>query len=76
LNGITMQSGHRNGPRYHVDDQVFFSPANGAPRGQQSTERYTVVAVLPLDHAGSYQYRLRPTDGGPQRVATELELRR
>ena len=71
-----MENRQRNGPRYRVDDQVFFSPANAAARMEASTERYVVVAVLPPDRDGSHQYRLRPTGSGPQRVASELELRR
>ena len=71
-----MENAQRNGPRYRVDDQVLFSPANTPARATPTTERYIVVAVLPPDRAGSYQYRLRPTGSGPQRVASELELRR
>jgi len=70
-----LDSGHRNGPRFQVDDLVFFSPLKTAA-AQFPAERYTVVAVLPPDHTGCCQYRLRPTGTGPQRVATELELRR
>ena len=69
-----MESGHRNGPRFRVDDLVFFSPVKAAAAAQLQAERYTVVAVLPPDHTGRYQYRLRLTGTGPQRVATELEL--
>ena len=71
-----MVSSQRNGPRFRIDDFVYFSAQNSTPRGQQSSERFVVIAVMPQDRAGSYQYRIRPTGSGPQRVATELELRR
>ncbi len=70
-----MVSNSHNGPRFQVDDYVYFSAQNSALRGLQS-ERFVVVAVMPQDRAGRYQYRIRPTVSGPQRVATELELRR
>jgi hypothetical protein len=71
-----VESAQRTGPRYRVDDQVFYAPANAVGRAQLPAERYTVVAVLPPDHMGSFQYRLRPAGSGPQRVAPEPELRR
>ena len=71
-----MVSSQRNGPRFRIDDFVYFFPQNSSPRGYESSERFVVVAVLPTDRAGSHQYRIRPTGSGPQRVATELELRR
>jgi hypothetical protein len=43
---------------------------------QQPAERFIIVSVMPVDRSGVYQYRLRPTGPGPQRVASELELRR
>lgn len=67
----------RNGPRFHVDDHVFFSTQGANSRNQQlPVERFVVVAVMPQDRAGTYQYRIRPTGSGPQRIATELELKR
>jgi hypothetical protein len=69
-----MEGGRRNGSRFRVDDLVFFSPATVAAGVQLPGGGYTVVAVLPPDHTGRAQYRLRPTGTGPQRVATELEL--
>jgi hypothetical protein len=66
----------RNGPRFHIDDHVFFSTQGVSSRSQLPAERFIVVAVMPRDRAGIYQYRLRPTGTGPQRVATEAELRR
>ena len=71
-----MSSKQQNGPRFRVDDYVYFSPQNAVARGQQSGERFVVVGVMPQDRAGSYQYRIRPTVSGPHRVVTELELRR
>ena len=70
-----MASNQRNGPRFQVDDYVYFSPQNAVSRGQ-AAERFVVVGIMPPDHTGSYQYRIRPTASGPHRVATELELRR
>ncbi|HLG88854.1 MAG TPA: hypothetical protein VKZ79_16825 [Alphaproteobacteria bacterium] len=70
-----MSSNQQNGPRFRVDDYVYFSAQNSLGRGQ-SSERFVIVGVMPRDRAGSYQYRIRPTVNGPNRVATELELRR
>jgi hypothetical protein len=69
-----MSPNQQNGPRFRVDDYVYLSSQNAVGRGQQSSERFVVVGVLPRDRAGSYQYRIRPTVNGPNRVATELEL--
>ena len=71
-----MSSPASNGPRYRVDDFVYFSAENALSHSQQSSERFVVVAVMPRDRVGNHQYRIRPTGTGPQRVATELELRR
>jgi hypothetical protein len=71
-----MVSNPRNGPQFRIDDHVYFSAQNGSGRSQQSPERFTIVAVMPQDRAGSFQYRIRPTGAGPQRVAAESELRR
>jgi len=71
-----MSSHQQNGPRFRVDDHVYFSPQNALAGAQQSGERFVVVGVMPQDRMGSYQYRIRPTTSGPHRVATELELRR
>ena len=70
-----MMSSQQNGPRFRVDDYVYFSPQNAVGRSQ-TAERFVVVGVMPPDRTGAYQYRIRPTVSGPQRVATELELRR
>jgi hypothetical protein len=66
----------RKGPQFRIDDHVYFSAQTGATRTQQTPERFTIVAVMPQDRSGSFQYRIRPTGVGPQRVATESELRR
>ncbi len=66
----------RNGPRFRVDDNVFFSANSAMLHGQPPQERFVVVAVMPQDRGGSYQYRIRPTGTGPHRIATEPELRR
>ena len=71
-----MTSNQQNGPRFRVDDFVYFSPQNSPSRAGLPAERYVVVGVMPPDRTGSYQYRIRPTASGPHRVATELELRR
>jgi hypothetical protein len=63
-------------PRFRIDDQVFFSIPSMSPRNQQIPEKYTVVSVMPVDQTGVFQYRIRPSGAGPQRVATELELKR
>jgi hypothetical protein len=63
------------GPRFHIDDHVYLLAQNMMSR-QQTSERFVVIAVMPQDRSGSYQYRIRPTSVGPQRVANELELRR
>jgi hypothetical protein len=66
---------HINGPRFQPDDVVAYqrrerlSPA-------QPTGRFVVVARMPQDGTGSYQYRLRPVETGPLRVAVEDELTR
>jgi hypothetical protein len=69
-----MISETRNGPRFRVDDRVVFSPQN--PRGQQFSERFVVTAVMPRDGSGVFQYRIRPSGAGPQRLVTEPELSR
>lgn len=71
-----MIAKRQNGPRFRIDDHVYFSPQNSSSRSRQSTERFIVVGVMPQDGTGSYQYRIKPTASGPLRVATELELRR
>ena len=71
-----MTTERQTGPRYRIDESVFFSSTPGRSQGQQPTERFIVVSVLPVDRSGTYQYRIRPTGSGPQRVASELELRR
>ncbi len=43
---------------------------------QQPAERFVVVSIMPADNTGIYQYRIRPTGAGPQRVASELDLKR
>ena len=45
-------------------------------QAQHPVERFIVVSVMPVDRSGTYQYRIRPTGAGPQRVASELELKR
>jgi hypothetical protein len=66
---------HINGPRFQLDDVVAFhrserlSPAH-------PTGRFVVVGRMPQDGAGAYQYRLRPVEAGPLRVAVEDELTR
>ncbi len=71
-----MVNDRRSGPRYRIDERVFFSTQAMNARSQQSPERYTIVAVMPVDRAGVHQYRLRPSGAGPERVANELELTR
>ena len=71
-----MTTERQTGPRYRIDESVFFSNTAGRSQGQQPSERFIVVSVLPVDRSGTYQYRIRPTGSGPQRVASELELRR
>lgn len=66
----------RQGPRFRIDDQVYFSVQGPSARQQQPGERFVVMAVMPQDRAGNYQYRIRPVGSGPQRIATEPELRR
>ncbi len=65
----------RGNPRFSVEDHVFFLPSGHTAR-LQTAERYVVTAVMPLDRAGNFQYRIRPVGAGPHRMATELELRR
>jgi hypothetical protein len=64
------------GPRYRIDESVFYSNQAARPQTQTPSERFIVVSVLPIDRTGVFQYRIRPTGTGPQRVASELELRR
>jgi hypothetical protein len=71
-----MVATQRSGPRFHVDDFVYFSANNGTGRGPATPERFVIVSVMPQDRSGAFQYRIKPTDAGPHRVVTELELRR
>ena len=71
-----MTTERQTGPRYRTDESVFYSSTPGRAQGQPPAERFIVVSVLPVDRSGNYQYRIRPTGSGPQRVASELELRR
>ena len=66
----------RNGPRFHIDDQVHLAIHGLAASNHHPTERFVIVSVMPRDRAGNHQYRVRPVGTGPHRVATELELRR
>lgn len=72
----TTATERRPGPRYRIDESVFFSSPSMKQQSQLPAERFIVVAVLPPDRAGSFQYRIRPTGAGPQRMASELELKR
>jgi hypothetical protein len=65
-----------DGPRFHIDDSVYLVPQKDTRYKDASLERFTIIAVMPPDRAGTHQYRIRPTGPGPQRMATELELRR
>ncbi|HEX4504971.1 MAG TPA: hypothetical protein VH722_04505 [Alphaproteobacteria bacterium] len=71
-----MTTERQTGPRYRIDESVFFSNPSTKSHAQQPTERFIVVSVMPVDRSGTYQYRIRPAGTGPQRVASELELRR
>ncbi len=71
-----MSTAQRNGPRYRIDDSVYFSANSATLHGQPPQERFIVVAVMPQDRGGLYQYRIRPSGAGPHRIATEPELRR
>ncbi len=73
---MTMTAERQTGPRYRIDESVFYSNPSARPMNQQPAERFIIVSVMPVDRSGVYQYRLRPTGPGPQRVASELELRR
>jgi len=64
-----------NNPRFHVDDSVFFLPQKNTRLGQLPSERFVIVAVMPRDHTGIPQYRIRPSGPGPLRMASESELR-
>ncbi len=66
----------RSGPRFRVDDFVYFSATSMTGRAPTAPERFVVVAVMPQDRSGAFQYRIKPTEPGPHRVVTELELRR
>jgi hypothetical protein len=71
-----MTTERQTGPRYRVDESVFFSNQSMKTQAQHPVERFIVVSVMPVDRSGTYQYRIRPTGAGPQRVASELELKR
>jgi hypothetical protein len=71
-----MTTERQTGPRYRIDESVFFSSQSMKPQTAQPAERFIVVSVMPVDRSGTYQYRIRPTGAGPQRVASELELKR
>jgi hypothetical protein len=71
-----MTTERQTGPRYRVDESVFFSNQSMKTQAQHPVERFIVVSVMPVDRSGTYQYRIRPTGTGPQRVASELELKR
>jgi hypothetical protein len=65
----------KDGPRFGLDDQVYFSSQTLAGRNQTS-DRFVIVQIMPQDRTGIYQYRIRPVGTGPHRIATERELRR
>jgi hypothetical protein len=65
-----------NGPRFHPDDVVTYAGSAGFVGGHAPSGRYVIAAVLPKDGSGTFQYRLRPVEPGPLRVATEAELTR
>jgi hypothetical protein len=64
------------GPRYRIDESVYFSTQKGARHAPVPPERFVVVQVMPRDRSGTFQYRLRPAGMGPLRMAAEGELRR
>jgi hypothetical protein len=66
---------HSNGPRFQLDDIVAFQRRENLSPAQPSGQ-YVVVARMPQDGRGAYQYRLRPVNNGPLRVAVEDELTR
>lgn len=57
--------------RYHVDQEVEFTPGSGVDRGAKG--RFTIVRLLPIEGAIP-QYRVKKTDGH-ERVVYENELR-
>ncbi len=65
-----------SGPRFKIDDFVYFAESGSPGRGALAAARYVIVAVMPKDMTGSHQYRIKPTDTGPHRLVRELELRR
>jgi hypothetical protein len=71
-----MMTERQTGPRYRIDESVFYSNQSMRIQSQQPVERFIVVSVMPVDRSGIFQYRIRPTGAGPQRVASELELKR
>jgi hypothetical protein len=71
-----MTTQRQTGPRYRIDESVFFSSQSMKLHTQQPAERFVVVSIMPADNTGIYQYRIRPTGAGPQRVASELDLKR
>jgi len=62
-------------PRFRIDDCVYFLPQKHTRLEETSSDRFTVVAIMPRDQAGTHQYRIQPAGSGPQRMATELELK-
>lgn len=66
---------HINGPRFQPDDVVAFQ-RSGRFSPAQPTGRFVVVERMPQDDSGAYQYRVRPVEAGPLRVALEDELTR
>jgi hypothetical protein len=71
-----MTTERQTGARYRIDESVFFSSQPNKAQPQVPNERFVVVSVLPMDGTGAHQYRIRPAGTGPQRVASERELRR
>jgi hypothetical protein len=71
-----MTANLSGGPRFRIDDHVYFAESGGPGRGAVAAARYVIVAVMPKDITGSHQYRIKPTDAGPHRLVRELELRR
>jgi hypothetical protein len=63
-------------PRFHVDENVYFTSATDRRHNAVPTGRFVVVAVMPRNASGIHQYRVQPADRGPLRLVTELELRR
>jgi hypothetical protein len=72
---VKSEASVRKAPRFSTDDPVYFSVPNASLKQQPTAESFVIVSVMPSDQTGNFQYRIKPIGPGPNRIASELELR-